>query len=131
LAFEWLGHIRNSIVFRLLLLFTILPSFFYCLPASAVFTAIAVLLVIVCCRQGRPVNSNREAACFNAKLWGNEIHAEICEKLGEGLSVKNSYNRITLLWHQRSICFMVLGGGGMDARGCHRGCGDSYHRSRP
>jgi hypothetical protein len=27
--------------------------------------------------------------------------------------VKYSYNRITLLWHQRSICFMVLGG--MDA----------------
>jgi hypothetical protein len=30
--------------------------------------------------QGRPVNSNREAACFIAKLGGNEIHAEICEK---------------------------------------------------
>jgi hypothetical protein len=26
--------------------------------------------------------------------------------------VKYSYNRFTLLWHQRSICFMVLGGGG-------------------
>jgi hypothetical protein len=26
--------------------------------------------------------------------------------------VKYSYNRITLLWHQRSIYFMVLGGGG-------------------
>jgi hypothetical protein len=32
--------------------------------------------------------------------------------------VKYSYNRITLLWHQRSICFMVVGGGGvMDAPG--------------
>jgi hypothetical protein len=34
---------------------------------------------------------------------------------GEGLSVKYSSNHITLLWHQRSICFMVLGG--MDALG--------------
>jgi hypothetical protein len=32
--------------------------------------------------QGRPVNTNREAACFIAKLGGNEIHAEICEKWG-------------------------------------------------
>jgi hypothetical protein len=61
--------------------------------------------------QGRPVNSNREAACFIAKLGENEIHAEICENWGEGLSVKYSYNRITL-WHHRSICFVVLGGDG-------------------
>jgi hypothetical protein len=31
---------------------------------------------------------------------------------GEGLGVKYSYNRITLLWYQRSICFMVLAGDG-------------------
>jgi hypothetical protein len=29
LAFEWLGHISNNIVFRFLLLFTIQPPFFY------------------------------------------------------------------------------------------------------
>jgi hypothetical protein len=34
-----------------------------------------VLAVVGC--QGRPVNNNREAACFIAKLGGNEIHAEI------------------------------------------------------
>jgi hypothetical protein len=65
--------------------------------------------------QGRPVNSNREAACFIAKLGGGRNSCRNLRKMGEGLSVKYSYIRITLLWHQRSICFMVLGGGGMDA----------------
>jgi hypothetical protein len=37
--------------------------------------------------QGRPVNSNREAACFIAKLGGNEIHAEICEKWGQDFAL--------------------------------------------
>jgi hypothetical protein len=35
--------------------------------------------------QGRPVNSNREAACFIAKLGGNEIHAEIAKSGGRTL----------------------------------------------
>jgi hypothetical protein len=42
---------------------------------------------------------------------------KFAESGGEGLSVKYSYDRIRILWHQRSICFMVLGGR-MDAPAC-------------
>jgi hypothetical protein len=64
--------------------------------------------------QGRPVNSNREAACFIAKLGGTKFMQKFAKSGGgAGLCVKHSYNRITLLWHHCNICFMVLGG--MDA----------------
>jgi hypothetical protein len=69
--------------------------------------------ILLISRQGRPVNSNREAACFIAKLGGERNSCRNLRKVGEGLSVKYSYIRIILLWHQCSICFMVLGG--MDA----------------